>query len=117
MVTTIFITSYTISIHFFQNLTLNDDTIPQIKVFAWFLSKFFRFNYQLIWVQQDQSAYINFPKTFDEIDLLTFFIRDNFEQSQNISPLELYKPYFDIITFDDNFIVEDSETSYSRPLL
>ena len=41
--------------NFFQNLTLNDDTIPQIKVFAKFLLNFFRFNYQLIWVEQDQS--------------------------------------------------------------
>ena len=35
--------------YFFQNLTLNDDTIPQIRVFARILSsKFFRFNHQLM---------------------------------------------------------------------
>ena len=54
--------------NFFQNLTLNDDTIPQIQIFARFLLKFFRFNYQLIGVQQDQSAYTNFPQTFDKVD-------------------------------------------------
>ena len=59
--------------NFFQNLTLNADTIPQVKVLARFLLKFFKLNDQLIWVQQNQSAYINFPQTFDEIDLLPFF--------------------------------------------
>ena len=34
--------------NFFQNLTLDDDTIPYIQVFAKLLLKFFRFNYQLI---------------------------------------------------------------------
>ena len=33
---------------FFNNITLNDDTIPQVKVFTQFLLKFFRFNYQLL---------------------------------------------------------------------
>ena len=42
--------------NFFQNLTLNDDTIPQLQVFARLLLKFFRFNYQLIWVEQNLSA-------------------------------------------------------------
>ena len=41
------------------------------------LSKFYRFNYQLKWEKQDQNAYINFPQTFDEIDLLPSFIRDD----------------------------------------
>ena len=60
---------------FFQNLTLNDDTIPHIQVFAKFVLKFFRFKYQLIWVQQDQSAYTNFPQTFDKVQLLPFIMR------------------------------------------
>ena len=30
---------------FFNNITLTDDTIPQVEVFAQFLLKFFRFNY------------------------------------------------------------------------
>ena len=31
----------------FRNITLTDDTIPQIKVFSYFPLKYFRFNYQL----------------------------------------------------------------------
>ena len=33
---------------FFSNITLTEDTIPQVKVFTQFLLKFFRFNYQLL---------------------------------------------------------------------
>ena len=32
---------------FFQIIILNEDTVPQLKVFSHFLLKFFRFNYQL----------------------------------------------------------------------
>ena len=45
---------------FFNNITPTDDTIPQVKIFTQFLLQFFRFNYQLLWEQQDQQAYINF---------------------------------------------------------
>ena len=34
---------------FFSNITLTNDTSPQVKVFTQFLLKFFRFNYQLLW--------------------------------------------------------------------
>ena len=40
-------------------------------IFSDFLLKFLRFNYQLIW-QQDQSAYINFPQVLPETELLLF---------------------------------------------
>ena len=36
-------------------------TLTQVKVFTQFLLKFFRFNYQLLWEQQDQQASIHFP--------------------------------------------------------
>ena len=101
--------------NFFQNLTLNNDTIPQITVFERFLLKFFRFNNQLIWVQQDQSAYTNCSQTFDELNLLPFFKRDNFKHSRYICPLDFHIPYFEISAFDKNFILELSGTSDNRP--
>ena len=36
---------------FFHNITLTEETIPQVKGFTHFLLKFFRFNYQLLWEQ------------------------------------------------------------------
>ena len=101
----------------FLNLTLNDDTIPQIQIFARFLLKFFRFNYQLVWVQQNQTAYTNFPQIFDKVDSLPFVIRDDFKHLQYISHLQLHIPYFEIIAFDNNFIVERSETSDNQPYI
>ena len=107
-------------IHFkyylFQNLTLNDDTLPQIQIFAKFFLKFFRFNYQLIW-QQDQSAYTNFPQTFDKVHALPFVIRDDFIHPQYKNPLQFHIPYFDVITLDNDFMVELSETSDNRPYI
>ena len=82
----------------FQNLLLNDDTIPQIQVFAKSLLKFFRFIYQLIWVQQDQTAYTNFSQTFDKVDLIPIVIRDDFKHPQYKNPLKLHILFLSTIT-------------------
>ena len=50
--------------HYFKDLTLNDQTIPQIKIISLFLRKYFRFNYQLFWSQQDQPAFTAFSNHF-----------------------------------------------------
>ena len=62
--------------HYFKDLTLNDQTIPQIKVISLFLRKYFRFNYQLLWSQQDQSAFTAFPNHFTVDECLPFIISD-----------------------------------------
>ena len=64
---------------FFQTISLDDDTIPQIKVFSHFLLKFFRFNYQILWEQKDQNAYIHFPRELTETVLLPSLIRNDFK--------------------------------------
>ena len=84
-------------------------------MFAKFLLNFNRFNYQLIWVQQNESGYNNFSQTFDKVDLIPFIIRDDFKQPQYINPLNFHLPYFVTIAFDNDFIVELSETSDNRP--
>ena len=55
---------------FFQNIILDDDTVPQIKIFSHFLLKFFRFTYPLLWEKQDQNAYFHFPQVLTGIELL-----------------------------------------------
>ena len=42
-------------------------------------------------------------------------MRDDSEHSRYINPLEFHIPYFDIIAYDNDFIVELSETSDNRP--
>ena len=38
--------------------------------------KFLRFNYQLLWEQKDQRAYINFPQILTHIELLPYIIKN-----------------------------------------
>ena len=70
-----------------------------------------------MWVQQDQSAYTNFLQTFDKVHFLPFIIRDDFKHPQYKNPLHIHIPYFDIITSNNDFIVELSETSDNRPYI
>ena len=50
--------------HYFKDLTLNEQSIPQIKLTSLFLRKFFRFNYHLLWSEQDQAALTVFTTNF-----------------------------------------------------
>ena len=54
---------------FFQNLTLNTKTKEQIQIYSLFLRKFFRHNYQLVWLSKFQDACINFPQQFTQNEL------------------------------------------------
>ena len=102
---------------FVYNITLNEATIPQVKVFTQFLLKFFRFNYQLLWEQQDQQAYIRFPQILTETDLLPYIIKNEYRQLQYRDPTSFKTTYFEQINLDHNFITEYSETSDNRPYI
>ena len=67
---------------FFHNITLNEDTTPQVKIFTQFLLKFFTFNYQLLWEQQDQQAYGNFPQILTETEFLSDIIKNDHQRIQ-----------------------------------
>ena len=60
--------------HYFKDLTLNEQTIPQSKVISSFLRKYFRFNYQLLWSEQDQPAFAAFHNHFTADESLPFII-------------------------------------------
>ena len=81
---------------FFYNITLIEDTIPQVKVFTKFLLKFFRFNYQLLWKQQDQQAYIHFPQILTETELLPYIIKNEYRHLQYRDPTS-FNTYFEQI--------------------
>ena len=102
---------------FFYNITLNEDTIPQVKVFSQFSLKFSRFNYQLLWEQQDQQAYINFPQILTETELLPVIIKNENRYLQYRGPTSFNTTYFEQINLDDNFTTEYSETSDNRPYI
>ena len=99
---------------FFQNISLDNDTIPQIKVFSHFLLKFFRFNYQVIWEQKDQNAYIHFPQVLTETELLPFLIRNDFKHPYYKIFTTLHTSHLDSIELNPDFLLEQSETSDGR---
>ena len=49
---------------YFKDITLNEQSISQIKLISLFLRKCFRFNYPLLWSEQDQSAFTVFTTHF-----------------------------------------------------
>ena len=60
--------------HYFKDMTLNEQPIPQIKLISLFLRKFFRFKYQLLWSEQDQSTFTVFTTHFTADECLPFII-------------------------------------------
>ena len=100
---------------FFTNIILTDDTIPQVKIFTQFLLKFLRFNYQLIWEQKDQQAYINFPQILTHIELLPYIIKNENKHLHYRDLTSLNVTHFEQITLDHIFVLEHSETSDNRP--
>ena len=102
---------------FFNNNILTDDTIPQVKIFTQFLLKFLRFNYQLLWEQKDQQAYINFPQILTHIELLPFNIKNENKHLQYRDLTAFNITHFEQINLDHNFLLEHSETSDNRPFI
>ena len=102
---------------FFNNIILTDDTIPQVKNFTQFLLKFLRFNYQLLWEQKDQQAYINFPQILTPIELLPYIIKNENKHLQYRDLTSFNFTHFVQIHLDHNVVVEHSETSDNRPFI
>ena len=102
---------------FFNNIILTDDTIPQVKILTQLLLKFLRFNYQLLWEQKDQQAYINFPQILTHIELLPYIIKNENKHLQYRDLTSFNVTHFEQINLDHNFLLEHSETSDNRPFI
>ena len=99
---------------FFELIILDDDTKPEYKIFSHFLLKFFRFNYQLLWEQQDQNAYIHFPQVLNEIKLLPNVTIEANKHLHYRDPTSFNISYLELIKLDNQFLVEISEVSDNR---
>ena len=102
---------------FFNNIILTDDTMPQVKIFTQFLLKFLSFNYQLLWEQKDQQAYINFPQILTNIELLPYIIKNENKHLHYRDLTSFNVTHFEQINLDHNFLLEHSETSDNRPFI
>ena len=95
-----------IQYRFNNKITLTEDTIPQVKVFTQLLLKFLRFNYQLLWEQQDQQAYIHFPQMLTQTEFLPYLIENEHKQLQYRDPTSFNTAHFEQINLDHNFTTE-----------
>ena len=102
---------------FFNNIIPTDDTIPQVKIFTHFSLKFLRFNYQLLWEQKDQQAYVNFPQIITHIELLPYIIKNENKHLHYRDLTSFNVTHFEQINLDHNFVLEHSETSDNRPFI
>ena len=101
--------------HYFKDIVLNDQTIPQIKLLSLFLRKFFRFNYQLLWSQQDQPAFTEFSTDFTADECLPFVINKNNEHPYFFRSDTLTKETIDFKSFDPRLITENNLLDDNRP--
>ena len=101
--------------HYFKDLTLDDQTIPQIKVISLLFRKYFRFNYQLLWSQQDQPAFTAFPNHFTADECLLFIISEQNAHPYFHKPQLITKQTLDYIRFDPLLITENDLFADNRP--
>ena len=59
---------------------------------------FFRFNYQRLWEQQDQQAYIHFPQILTQTEFLPYIIQNEHRHLQYRDPTSFNTTYFEQIT-------------------
>ena len=101
--------------HYFKDIVLNEQTIPQIKLISLILRQFFRFNYQLLWSQQDQPAFTAFTTHFTADECLPFIIHQNNEHPYFFIADKLTKQTIDLISFDPRLITENNLLDDNRP--
>ena len=94
---------------------MNEQSIPQIKLVSLFLRKFFRFNYQLLWSEQDQSAFTVFTTHFTADECLPFIINKKNEHPSFVKPDKITKQTIDFISFDPRLITENNLLDDNRP--
>ena len=67
------------------------------------ITKFFRFNHQLIWSEKDQAAFTAFTTHFTADECLPFIINKKKEHLYFFQPDKITKQTIDLISFDPRF--------------
>ena len=67
--------------------------------------------------QQDQEAYVNFPQTLTETELLPYIIKNDYRHIQYRDLTSFKTAHIEQKHLDHNFLVEHSDTSDSIPYL
>ena len=101
--------------HYFKDLTLNEQTILQTKVISLFLRNYFRFNYQLLWSEQNQPAFAAFHNHFTDDECLPFIIDKQNEHPYFFKSGKITQQTMDFISFDPRLITENEFHDINRP--
>ena len=102
------------SISLFQK-TLNEQTISQTKLLSLFLRNYFRFNYQLLWSQQDKPAFAAFHNHFTADECLPFIINEHNEHPYFVKLDTIAKQAIDYISFNPRLITANNLHDDNRP--
>ena len=73
-----------------------------------FLRKYFRFNYQLLWSEQDQPAFATFHNHFTADEYLPFIINEQIEHTYFFKLDTITKQAIDHISFNPRLITENN---------
>ena len=101
--------------NYFKDITLNEQTIPQSKLISLVPRKFFRFNYKLLWSEQDQPAFSAFKTYFTGDECLPFILHKKNEYPYFFKPDKLTKQTIDLISFDPRLSTENNLFDDNRP--
>ena len=80
-----------------------------------FLRKYFRFNYKLLWSEQDQPAFAAFHNHFTADECLPFIINQQNEHPYFFKPDKVTQQTMDLISFDPHLITENNFHDDNRP--
>ena len=94
--------------HYLKDIKLNEQTKSQNKMISIFLRKYFRFNYQLLWSEQDQPAFATFHNHFTADEYLPFIINEQIEHPYFFKLDTITKQAIDYISFYPRLITENN---------
>ena len=80
-----------------------------------FLRKYFRFNYQLLWSEQDEPAFAVFHNHFTVDECLPFIINKQNEHPYFFKADKVTQQTIDVISFDPRSITENHFHDDNRP--
>ena len=101
--------------HYFKDLTLNNQTIPQVQVISLFLRKYFRFNYQLLWSPQVQPAFTAFSTYFTPDECLPLIISEQNDHPYFFRLDSIIQHNIDRINHDPHLITNNNLLDVNRP--
>ena len=100
---------------YLKDITLNEQTISQTKLIYLFPRKYFRFNYQILWSEQDQPAFEAFHNYFTANECLPFIIDKQSEHPYFFKPVAITKQAIYYNSFNSCLITENNFHDDNRP--